>query len=102
ILNLMPCVLPVLSLKILSFVQQAGEDRKKVFHHGLMFTFGVLASFWVLAGALLLLRAGGEQLGWGFQLQSPSFIVFLAVFLFLFGLSLFGVFEIGTSLMGVG
>lgn len=102
ILNLMPCVLPVLSLKILSFVQQAGEDRRKVFHHGLMFTFGVLASFWVLAGALLLLRAGGEQLGWGFQLQSPSFIVFLAVFLFLFGLSLFGVFEIGTSLMGVG
>lgn len=102
ILNLMPCVLPVLSLKILSFVQQAGEDRKKVFHHGLMFTFGVLASFWVLAGSLLLLRAGGEQLGWGFQLQSPSFIVFLAVFLFLFGLSLFGVFEIGTSLMGVG
>lgn len=102
ILNLMPCVLPVLSMKILGFVQQAGEDKKKVFQHGLSFTFGVLASFWVLAGAMLVLRAGGEQLGWGFQLQSPTFITILSVFLFLFGLSLFGVFEIGTSLMSVG
>ena len=68
----------------------------------MVFTLGVLVSFWVLAGALLLLRAGGEQLGWGFQLQSPSFIVVLAIFLFLFGLNLFGVFELGTSLMGVG
>lgn len=102
ILNLMPCVLPVLSLKILGFVQQAGEDSSKVFSHGMVFTLGVLVSFWVLAGALLLLRAGGEQLGWGFQLQSPSFIIVLAIFLFLFGLNLFGVFELGTSLMGVG
>lgn len=102
ILNLMPCVLPVLSLKILGFVQQAGEDKSKVFQHGLSFTGGVLVSFWVLAGALLLLRAGGEQLGWGFQLQSPVFVTILSIFLFLFGLSLFGVFEIGTSLMNVG
>lgn len=102
ILNLMPCVLPVLSIKILGFVKQAGEDPTKSVHHGLVFTLGVLASFWVLAGALLLLRAGGEQLGWGFQLQSPLFVVILAVFLFLFGLSLFGVFEIGNSLMNVG
>ncbi len=102
ILNLMPCVLPVLSLKILGFVQQAGEDRRKVFHHGLTFMAGVLASFWTLAGVLLLLRAGGEQLGWGFQLQSPTFIIVLSIFMFLFGLSLFGVFEIGTSLAGVG
>jgi len=102
ILNLMPCVLPVLSLKILGFVQQAGEDRNKVFPHGLTFMAGVLASFWALAGVLLLLRAGGEQLGWGFQLQSPTFIIVLAIFMFLFGLSLFGVFEIGTSLAAVG
>ncbi len=102
ILNLMPCVLPVLSLKILGFVQQAGEDKSKVFQHGLSFTGGVLVSFWILAGALLLLRAGGEQLGWGFQLQSPVFVTILSIFLFLFGLSLFGVFEIGTSLMNVG
>ena len=102
ILNLMPCVLPVLSLKILGFVRQAGEDRSKVFRHGLTFMAGVLASFWALAGVLLLLRAGGEQLGWGFQLQSPTFIIVLAIFMFLFGLSLFGVFEIGASLASVG
>ncbi len=102
ILNLMPCVLPVLSIKILGFVEQAGEERSKILNHGLIFTLGVVASFLALAAVLLVLRAGGEQLGWGFQLQSPGFLVLISVFLFLFGLSLFGVFEIGTSLMGVG
>ncbi|WKZ69252.1 MAG: protein-disulfide reductase DsbD family protein [Melioribacteraceae bacterium] len=102
ILNLMPCVLPVLSIKIMGFVQQSGEDKKKIINHGLMFTVGVLISFWILAGALLGLRAGGEELGWGFQLQSPAFIIILSVFLFLFALNLFGVFEIGTSLMSIG
>ena len=102
ILNLMPCVLPVLSIKIMGFVQQAGEDKKKIFNHGLVFTLGVLISFWILAGALVALRAGGEELGWGFQLQSPVFLIILSVFLFLFALNLFGVFEIGTSLMSVG
>lgn len=102
ILNLMPCVLPVLSIKIMGFVQQAGEDKKKILNHGLMFTLGVLISFWVLAGALVALRAGGQELGWGFQLQSPAFLIILSVFLFLFALNLFGVFEIGTSLMSVG
>jgi len=98
ILNLMPCVLPVLSLKIMGFVQQANEEKSKPWQHGLVFTGGVLISFWVLAGALLLLRAGGEELGWGFQLQSPIFLIVLSAFLFLFGLSMFGLFEIGTSL----
>jgi thiol:disulfide interchange protein DsbD len=102
ILNLMPCVLPVLSLKIMGFVQQAGEDSKKKLKHGLLFTLGVLVSFWVLSGLLLLLRASGEQLGWGFQLQSPAFVIVLSMFLYLFGLSMFGVFEIGVSLAGVG
>ena len=102
ILNLMPCVLPVLSIKILGFVEQAGEERSKILKHGLIFTLGVVVSFLALAAVLLVLRAGGEQLGWGFQLQSPGFLVLISVFLFLFGLSLFGVFEIGTSLMGVG
>jgi len=101
ILNLMPCVLPVLSIKILGFVQQAHEVKRKVWHHGAMFAGGVLVSFWLLAGVLLILRAGGEQLGWGFQLQSPVFLIFLAVFMLLFGLSMFGVFEIGTSLTTV-
>lgn len=102
ILNLMPCVFPVLSIKILSFVQQAGEDRGRILRHGLVFTLGVLASFWVLAGVLIALRAGGQQLGWGYQLQSPFFIILIAAVLFLLSLSLLGVFEIGGSLMGVG
>ncbi|KAA3617065.1 MAG: DUF255 domain-containing protein [Calditrichaeota bacterium] len=98
ILNLMPCVLPVLSLKIMGFVQQANEDKSQAWKHGAVFTLGVLVSFWVLAGSLLVLRAGGEQLGWGFQLQEPVFLIILSAFLFLFGISMFGVFEIGTSL----
>ncbi|PID62398.1 MAG: hypothetical protein CR986_01825 [Ignavibacteriae bacterium] len=102
ILNLMPCVLPVLSIKILGLVQQANEAKETVFKHGLVFTLGVLVSFWILAGLLLILRAGGESIGWGFQLQSPVFIVILVFLMFLFGLSLFGVFEIGTSLTGAG
>ena len=102
ILNLMPCVLPVLSIKVLGFIQQAGESRRKVAAHNSLFTLGVLTSFWILAAALLLLRAGGEQLGWGFQLQSPAFIIILSAFMFLVGLNLLGVFEVGVSLTGVG
>lgn len=102
ILNLMPCVLPVLSIKILGFVEQSGSDKKKILEHGILFTVGVVVSFVALAGLLLIFRAGGEQLGWGFQLQFPVFLIILSVLLFLFGLSLFGVFEIGTSLTNVG
>lgn len=102
ILNLMPCVFPVLGLKVMGFVQQAGEDRKKVVSHGLIFTLGVLVSFWVLAAVLLILRAGGQELGWGFQLQEPGFVFFLAALLLVFGLNLSGVFELGGSLVGAG
>jgi thiol:disulfide interchange protein len=101
ILNLMPCVLPVLSLKVLGLVNQAGQGRRSVIAHGIAFTMGVIVSFWVIVGVLLALRAGGAQLGWGFQLQSPVFVVILASFMFLFSLSLFGVFEIGF-LAGAG
>lgn len=101
ILNLMPCVFPILSIKVLGFVQQSGEDNKKAFKHGLTFAGGVIASFWVLAGALIALRAGGESLGWGFQLQSPYFVGALLLIMFLLGLSLVGVFEIGTSAIGL-
>jgi thiol:disulfide interchange protein DsbD len=102
ILNLMPCVFPVLGIKVMGFVQQAGEDRKKVIAHGLAFTAGVLASFWLLAGVLLILRTSGQELGWGFQLQSPGFVFALMVFLFAFGLNLSGLFEFGTSAVGIG
>ncbi len=102
ILNLMPCVLPVLSIKIMRFVKQAQDKKAKPWKHGILFTIGVLLAFWTLAIALLILKAGGEQLGWGFQLQSPTFLIILSVFMFLLGLSMFGVFEIGTSLTTVG
>lgn len=102
ILNLMPCVLPVLSIKVLGFVEQAKAGRGKAWQHGVVFTAGVVLSFWALAGALLALRAGGQQLGWGFQLQEPAFVAFLAAVLFVFGLVLFGVFEVGVGLTTVG
>jgi thiol:disulfide interchange protein len=102
ILNLMPCVFPVLGIKILGFVNQSGNDRSKVAAHGLVFTIGVLVSFWALAGVLLALRAGGEQLGWGAQLQYPTFVFTMAAFLLVFALNLSGVFEVGLSATGVG
>ncbi len=102
ILNLMPCVFPVLGIKIMGFVQQAGEDSSELKKHGLVFALGVILSVWVLVGLLLALRAGGEALGWGFQLQEPRFVAFLIALFFLFGLNLAGVFEIGTSMVGVG
>ena len=102
ILNLMPCVFPVLGIKIMGFVNQAGESRGKVVLHGLVFTGGVLLSFWALAALLLVLRSGGSQLGWGFQLQSPAFVLALALVLFGFGLNMSGLFEVGQSAIGVG
>ena len=102
ILNLMPCVFPVLGLKIMGFVQQSGHDRKKITAHGLVFTSGVLLSFWLLAGVLAILRAGGEELGWGFQLQEPAFVFAMAVVLLAFALNMSGVFEFGLGATAVG
>jgi thiol:disulfide interchange protein DsbD len=102
ILNLMPCVFPVLGIKILGFVNQAGGERRKVVMHGLVFTAGVVLSFWALAGLLAALRASGEQLGWGFQLQSPRFVFGLAAGMLLFALNMSGVFEFGLSATAVG
>jgi thiol:disulfide interchange protein len=102
ILNLMPCVFPVVSLKILGFVQSAGDDPRRVRAHGLTFALGVLVAFWALAALLLALRAAGEEIGWGFQLQSPAFVAAMAFLLFGLGLSLAGVVEIGTSLTRIG
>jgi thiol:disulfide interchange protein DsbD len=102
ILNLMPCVFPVLGIKILGFVNQAGHQRSKIVAHGLVFALGVLMSFWTLAGVLAVLRAGGDQLGWGFQLQSAPFVYGLAVLLLVFGMNMSGVFEFGLSATAVG
>jgi thiol:disulfide interchange protein DsbD len=97
ILNLMPCVFPVLSIKALALVRQ-GNHRAE----GLAYTAGVLASFAALAAVLIALRAGGQQVGWGFQFHSPVFVLVVAYLLFLVGLSLSGFFEIGGSFTGVG
>jgi thiol:disulfide interchange protein len=102
ILNLMPCVFPVLFLKGLALVQSSSEERSRLRSHGLVYTLGILVSFWAIVAVLLGLRAGGSQAGWGFQLQSPIFITLLAAGLFFFALSLAGQFELGLSLTSVG
>ncbi|HRQ90771.1 MAG TPA: protein-disulfide reductase DsbD family protein, partial [Bacteroidia bacterium] len=103
ILNIMPCVFPVISLKVMSFVGQAGEDRKKVFAHAATFALGILVFFWVLTIAMLAIRsAGGGEVGWGAQLQYPGFVIGLIFVMVAVAMSLFGVFEIGASMTGVG
>ena len=99
LLNLMPCVFPVLSLKVLGFASHA-HDRQARVGGGLAYTAGVVLSFLALAALLLALRAGGEQLGWGFQLQSPGVVAGLAALFTLVGLNLAGVFEFGSMLPG--
>jgi thiol:disulfide interchange protein/DsbC/DsbD-like thiol-disulfide interchange protein len=101
ILNLMPCVLPVLSLKVFSLMKHAGENPKAAWIQGAAFTAGVVISFWALAGLLIALRTAGNHLGWGFQMQSPGFVLALIFLFFLLGLNLFGVFELGSSLVGL-
>ena len=100
ILNLMPCVFPVLSLKVLGFLHVAHHEAARVRRHGYAFAAGVLLSFWVLAGLLLALRAAGDALGWGFQLQQPLFVAAMAALLLAMALNLFGVFEVGASVTG--
>jgi thiol:disulfide interchange protein len=101
-LNLMPCVFPVLSLKALNIVQKSNFSKQEVRLRGLLFTAGVLVSFIALAIVLIGLRSLGQQIGWGFQLQSPVFVTLLAYLMFAVGLSLSGVFLFGASLMGMG
>ena len=103
ILNVMPCVFPVISLKILGFVQQSGEDKKKIRMHGIWFALGVIIFFWILVSILVVAKlALGTSLGWGYQLQNPIVVMGLILLLFLIALNFFGVFEIGTSIGGVG
>ncbi len=96
ILNLMPCVLPVLSLKVLSVVSHGGKDtnRKTIFRNFTASAAGIIVSFWLMAGALVALKAGGSSIGWGIQFQHPGFLVFLMVILLLFAANMWGAFEI--------
>ncbi len=101
ILNLMPCVFPVLSIKALSFTMTHQTDKGKQ-AHGLAYTAGVVSSFVAIALVMLALRAAGEAIGWGFQLQSPLFVIFLIYLFFVMGLAFSGYLEIGSGLMSVG
>jgi thiol:disulfide interchange protein DsbD len=101
LLNLMPCVFPVLSLKAMGMVGSHGE-LAQARRHGWFYLAGCVLSFVALAGLLLALRAGGEQLGWGFQLQTPWVVALLALVMLAMGLSLSGWFEIGGGFMNVG
>jgi len=95
ILNLMPCVLPVISLKIFGFVQQAGQSRQKIFRSGIAFTIGIFAWFIALAVLLIVLKGAGRDVTWGgFQFTNPYFVLALSVIVLVFALNLFGVFEI--------
>lgn len=102
LLNLMPCVFPVLAIKALSFARAGGSERATVRKESLAYCAGVVLSFVALAALLLAVRAAGHQAGWGFQFQSPAFVAAMAVLLFAIGLNLSGVFDVGSRLMSAG
>ena len=102
ILNLLPCVFPVLFLKALWLIRSSQAERREIRLHGFVYTIGILVSFWSLALLLLTLRAGGRFIGWGFQFQSPVFLSIMILTLFFLGLSLAGAFELGLGLTSVG
>ena len=106
LLNIMPCVLPVIALKIFGLVRMAGDQPRQVKRLGIFFSLGILASFLVLAALVILLKGAGEQVGWGFQFQEPLFVIAMSALIFAFGLNLFGVFEIGlptiVAFAGIG
>lgn len=102
ILNLMPCVFPVLSLKIVGFVESAKEGHGSAGRHALAFTAGVMVSMWILAAILLSLRGQGQQVGWAFQMSNPTFVLTLIFLFLLIGLNMFGVFEFGVGLTSAG
>ena len=104
LLNIMPCVLPVIALKVFGLVRMAGDEPAKVKRLGVSFAAGILASFLALAAVVILLQFAGQQVGWGFQFQEPRFVIAMAALVFAFGLSLFGVFEInlpGAAVTGI-
>ena len=106
ILNIMPCVFPVIGLKIMGFVQMAGGSRRKILEHSLTFVLGVLVSFWVISIIILILKnsltSADQQVGWAFWLENPWVIYTLLFFMLAMALSMFGVFEIGVGATAVG
>ncbi|GAA5215001.1 protein-disulfide reductase DsbD family protein [Corallincola platygyrae] len=102
LLNLMPCVFPVLAIKAVSLVKLRGKEKQEARKHGWLYLAGIQASLLLLSGLLLALKLSGQQLGWGFQLQDPWFLAVLATLMFAMGLALFGVFELGARFMSLG
>lgn len=96
ILNLMPCVLPVISIKLFGLIKHRETPRKRLLTHNLTYTAGVIGTFMALAGIVAAIKATGEEIGWGFQLQSPAFILVMMLILFILSLNLFGLFEFIT------
>lgn len=96
ILNLMPCVLPVISLKLFGLIKNKNLSQKNIFLHNLSYTSGVVSTFMILGGVIAAIKAGGEEIGWGFQLQSPTFVLIMMVVLFILTMNLFGLFEFIT------
>lgn len=97
LLNIMPCVLPVIALKIFGLVKLGGDSPGRIRMLGISFSLGILASFLLLALVIIIIQAAGESVGWGFQFQEPLFVIVMSVIVFAFGLSLFGVYEITLS-----
>ncbi len=105
LLNIMPCVLPVIALKIFGLVRMAGDHPERVKRMGWSFASGIVASFLILGLVVIVLKFAGQQVGWGFQFQEPLFVVAMSAVVFAFGLSLFGVFELrlpGSAVAGLG
>ena len=102
ILNLMPCVFPVLAMKAAAFARLAGHERREMRRDGLAYTAGVLVSFGAMAAVVVAIRASVGDVTWGFQFQSPVFSLLIAYLFFVVGLNLSGVFEFGNRLAGVG
>lgn len=97
ILNFMPCVLPVIAIKVMSFMQQAQEEPKRVRTLGLIFTAGIISSFMLLAGLVIAIQSAGRNVGWGFLFQYPGFVLLMAAIILLLALSLFGLFYVDVS-----
>jgi thiol:disulfide interchange protein DsbD len=96
ILNVMPCVLPVISIKLFGLLQHSHDSKKKIFKHNMAYTVGVLFTFAVLAVIVVAIKSTGESIGWGFQLQSPKFVTAMILVIFLMSLNMFGLFEFST------
>lgn len=102
VLNLMPCVFPILSMKALSLVRMSDKQQHQAVFSGIAYTLGVMTSFALIAGCLILLQQAGQNIGWGFQLQNPVVVLLLSYLLFIVGLNLSGMFEFSGRIANIG